>query len=438
VGFILFVLVLRKNNRPLATIIELLRKKDASIKSVNEFEIIHQYIDQISNQSNETKEILRNHQKLLSDSFLFRLLREKIQDDMTAFSLAQSYDVFFDYLYFNAAVLRLDQACYEKERIAVYHLLWHEAMSFNEAHNELTIILSEIDTNFVFLFNFDSDNQHHLMKNFLNETVRLLQQQLIMNFKIGIGQAYDRISQISVSYNESTWTIDNCGDGLHYFIDTNINNGHNYYIDKFYDFDQAMARSEYRKAKEIIMNIIDEEIPEEDNLVLNFNKNIMLNKIITNIESILYKFGNQTNKIDNLRHIYKKNKLLENWLTAAFDHLIESKQENSKITISYAEKAKQIIDIDYGNQLLGLYSISEQLLVSNTYLSTTFKKTYGVGLTDYINFIRIEKSKELIKQGRKKIKEVAIEVGFASDINFIRVFKKYEHVSPGKFKLNSD
>ena len=45
---------------------------------------------------------------------------------------------------------------------------------------------------------------------------------------------------------------------------------------------------------------------------------------------------------------------------------------------------------------MGLYLVSEQLNVSNSYLSTAFKNAYGVSLVQYLTRLRVEHAKKLI------------------------------------------
>lgn len=101
---------------------------------------------------------------------------------------------------------------------------------------------------------------------------------------------------------------------------------------------------------------------------------------------------------------------------------------------SIACKAKCIIDSSYNDPMLGLYSISAAIGLSNSYISRVFKQKYGIGITKYINRVRVEKAKELIAMGNMNIKSIAISVGFSSDISFIRVFKKHEQTTPGRYK----
>ncbi|MBK5200873.1 MAG: helix-turn-helix transcriptional regulator [Spirochaetaceae bacterium] len=86
---------------------------------------------------------------------------------------------------------------------------------------------------------------------------------------------------------------------------------------------------------------------------------------------------------------------------------------------------------------LGLYSISEKLKVSNTYLFTVYKESSGCGIVHRINPKRVAYAKELLLMSDKSVKEVALSAGFISDIFFIRVFKKLENLTPGKLRGNN-
>lgn len=127
------------------------------------------------------------------------------------------------------------------------------------------------------------------------------------------------------------------------------------------------------------------------------------------------------------------------WKSSFFSALpLISEQESSPVQSSQqksvALRAKEIIDLEYTDYFLGLYKLSEKLQVSNSYLSTTFKETFGVGVVQYTNQLRIQLAKQMILSTPKSIKEIALEVGFSSDISFIRVFKRYEKQTPGKLR----
>lgn len=117
-----------------------------------------------------------------------------------------------------------------------------------------------------------------------------------------------------------------------------------------------------------------------------------------------------------------------------FFNLVKASREVSESHRNLIEKVNAIIDVSFKNPNLGLYLISEELNVSNTYLSTIYKENCGIGIVQKINQKRVEYAKQLLINTDKSVKEVALSAGFTSDISFIRVFKKSEDLTPGKLR----
>lgn len=135
----------------------------------------------------------------------------------------------------------------------------------------------------------------------------------------------------------------------------------------------------------------------------------------------------------------KEPEVLKSTTLLVLNEIVRNRQSDSPAvrannSLQLAQRGKQLIDQNFTNPLIGLYWISEQLEVSNTHLSTTFKQAFGEGVVSYINRLRIEKAKQLLASTELSVKAIADAVGFSGDISFIRVFKKYEGVPPGRFR----
>ncbi len=94
----------------------------------------------------------------------------------------------------------------------------------------------------------------------------------------------------------------------------------------------------------------------------------------------------------------------------------------------------KFIQNQYPNQKLSVRLIAESQNFSESYLCTFFKKITGKTLNDYITEVRIEKSKELLKDRNLKIYEIAKKVGYDNENYFAKVFRKYENASPSEFR----
>lgn len=69
-----------------------------------------------------------------------------------------------------------------------------------------------------------------------------------------------------------------------------------------------------------------------------------------------------------------------------------------------------------------------------SYLSRLYKRTAGIGLSEYINMARTEKAKELLKHSVYKIYEISAMVGYDSRLSFIRFFKANMGMTPQEYR----
>ena len=76
-------------------------------------------------------------------------------------------------------------------------------------------------------------------------------------------------------------------------------------------------------------------------------------------------------------------------------------------------------------------ALCEMFHFSRPTLFARFKKEYGMGITAYVNNLRLEKSKELLRQ--YDVGETAERVGFEDANYFSRIFKKSMGLSPSEY-----
>ena len=82
-----------------------------------------------------------------------------------------------------------------------------------------------------------------------------------------------------------------------------------------------------------------------------------------------------------------------------------------------------------------LTEVSKSIGVSNTYLSTVFKREIGQSFVDYVNQKKTEVGKDMLLQG-KLVYEVSDLLGFENSTYFSKVFKKYQQISPDMIRKN--
>lgn len=97
------------------------------------------------------------------------------------------------------------------------------------------------------------------------------------------------------------------------------------------------------------------------------------------------------------------------------------------------KKAVEFIKEHFSEQVT-LNEVAAHTFVSTYYISRMFKKETGKNFVDFLNEIRLEKAKELLKDVRLKTYEIAEIVGIPDAHYFSRLFKKYEGCTPSEFR----
>jgi AraC-like DNA-binding protein len=91
------------------------------------------------------------------------------------------------------------------------------------------------------------------------------------------------------------------------------------------------------------------------------------------------------------------------------------------------------IEEHYNDKNMSVTSIAEEMNLSAVNLSRLFKKNNRQLISDYINSVRIEQAKKLLKDD-EYLDVVSEKCGFGSLRTFMRVFKNQEAMTPGNYK----
>lgn len=117
-----------------------------------------------------------------------------------------------------------------------------------------------------------------------------------------------------------------------------------------------------------------------------------------------------------------------------FGYLLDILQEHTDGRYSRKVREAMTYIREHYTEDVGLNEIALRLDVSSIYLSHLFKKEVGITFSAYITKLRIERAKELLRQGDKKIYEISEAVGYQTVQYFSKVFKKETGKTPGEFE----
>lgn len=128
--------------------------------------------------------------------------------------------------------------------------------------------------------------------------------------------------------------------------------------------------------------------------------------------------------------------------TSSIEELVQIMNEVAQITVEsltndmkspVVQQVLNYIEQSY-NEDLSLKTLGSMYHIHPVYLGQLFHKEVGQSFTDYINWYRIEKAKELLKNSPMKVHEIARSVGYWETGYFYKQFKKYVGISPTEYK----
>lgn len=99
-------------------------------------------------------------------------------------------------------------------------------------------------------------------------------------------------------------------------------------------------------------------------------------------------------------------------------------------------RALEIIHADYCSPGLSLSSVADALRYSPSYLSRAFAKEMGTPLVTYINNLRLDDARRLLREGAYYVYEVAELVGFSSYNYFSKLYSRRFGSSPGRENID--
>ena len=86
---------------------------------------------------------------------------------------------------------------------------------------------------------------------------------------------------------------------------------------------------------------------------------------------------------------------------------------------------------------LNLNAVAKAVGLNSSYLSYYFKKETGVGFSEYIAKVRMNKAHEFLCNTDMRIRDIARLVGYQDEKYFSLVFKQVHGITPSKYRLLS-
>ena len=96
-------------------------------------------------------------------------------------------------------------------------------------------------------------------------------------------------------------------------------------------------------------------------------------------------------------------------------------------------RATRYIHLHYAENIT-LVHVAQEVHLSESYLSSLFKRVTGTSLRAYLNSVRIDEARRLLAQDDLSITEIAVQIGFDSQSYFSKVFRKITGITPKEYR----
>lgn len=263
----------------------------------------------------------------------------------------------------------------------------------------------------------------------------------LFTFSVGIGTPTPDYKNLQESYYTACSAVQN------QFYDSTKNifeyrewSGSCFKVEKsvYTDFKTVLKKRDFTGATGIIKNITDRAAIEMDNDI-NSVKNVFFNLLL-----IIFEVARENHFINKAQDSEKKYIWQEIDATrtlASLSKYVHTHVETILVQANDRDSVNHKIHVimkyvheHYAENSLTIQAIAENVYLSQTYLCAFFKKSTGKTLNEFITEVRIEKSKELLKDSNIKLYEIATSIGFTDANYFSTLFKKYTGYTPSEFR----
>ncbi len=304
-------------------------------------------------------------------------------------------------------------------------ILEGKGSSFNNNTNSVT----------AFLFGTQQDDYGKI----ISECKSVLQQTLDISAAIGVGTAEEFSGNMSKSYKEALTACEHCAQyskpEILCFSDLHFQFGYPQEI-------ETALLSELEKGENVSKQRLSEiisryfaDIKMKSNIPAYYAENIcdrMFFACLKKAESFGIDIGDET------RHEIKKNTDnidgLERRFTEGLEKIATAMQSKSNDKNKMlTETVKQYIGKNLDKDL-SLDTVSKQFHFSSRYFAHIFKQYTGGNYTAYVNGVRMEEAKRLLKMSDLTINEIAGRVGYGDMGHFSRNFKSVVGKRPSEYR----
>lgn len=256
---------------------------------------------------------------------------------------------------------------------------------------------------------------------------------------VGISQRESEICNINVAYAHARQTVHayknlntSFVEFYHYMNDQEIGCFHMGFLNKLYELILCSGKGEIRK--------LYEEMKEEckrHKEQYEFHKSEIFHAISFTNYTALQQLSFASKDTIEFPEYQQNHSLIEclDLLESTAYHICDKIDDNKRSkNIELKNRILDYLHHNFRRAELTADIASQEVGISEKYLSTFLKEHTGKTFSLYLDELRIGYAKECLEAESWSNDKIAVEAGFGAENSFYRVFKKYVGVSPSIYK----
>lgn len=442
----------RRNYRPIVQLLEY--AESGTLKDKRQaYAEFGKVIDQLDALFTQNRSLMMSMEKQIPSmrySFAANLLAGRYRSQESIASMEELLDIRFPSDFFAVVITRVEDYSRftqedEKNLSLVNFALQNVFREIMENDAVVLDVPAHKEVSFILCFREGVQAPEERLGELLHQFYQFVAKALNIEVSIGVGEVGKGITSIMNGCEQAKWALNQrflYGQGnVSVYRSEDLLKGNRYFypIDRETQLINRMKQGSAREAVGIARDILEENM-EKRRLPVQIEYCMMFNMLgtvlkVLNDTGIEYNLsGLVTQMLDTMLRQGSMENLCEQLLDtiANIAHQIEINQESGNTQLRV--RILQYLEDNYMDSNLSLASLADAFHLSGPYLSRYFKDQAGTNFADYLCRLRIRKAKELLKEDRLSVSEIAERVGYNSSNSFIRTFKRYESVTPGAYR----
>lgn len=417
----------------------------------DEFEYIIKTIKGVSNENINLAKQLKSKSTIIRNQFIINLLNGKLNGSKELQNMDDAFKIDFQYPYFLVMMFLIDD-------YGIFSIENRKDMQ-DLALFSIINVTEELSQEFGFGYGVELPDgrsvalllnikYEYKKERYISElafkTKNFFAKYFGFTLTVGIGNIYDRMDLIHESYLEANRAV-------YYRLIKGY--GNVIFYENIKERQKQMYKYPSDLEEELIMAIKSGKSDDIRTIVLNIKEYITNNSMtIEAVQCICFGIINSIMKvlndinIDTSQCFKNEEEILFAQPFDTIDNLMDRiisfcsticnyvKEQKESKNFELREKILAVVEENFMDSSLSLDSIASKFNMSPSYISRYFKDQTGYSLMQYVDMLRMNEVKRLLKDTDIPIKDIISQVGYVDKSSFYRKFKKKEGVTPAEYR----